>query len=442
MVIARRFLRNHLGKVLGLLAIVGFLAVGWWELPPVPRRSWTAPTQCRLCSLSANGETLVTCDGPRYQAGPGPIRLWHVPTTSCALVDLTHGFTDPYAGDVCLSPDGAYLAVTTENPKSFRHGLYLIEIASGKVLLQQEPLSRYPFASFSPDGGFLVFWGSPDGASDGLAVWDVHGRKRKMMLYEDSWRAFDPTGPVLATFGSGHIIVWDFASASRVATTSNVALPVWDMAFDASGKRLTVISFESSRSRSRALTKEHDQPRDDVTVAVYESSSGRELSRNVLHMNSFIVPHTSGAGGPMFFLRREPDERVVLLDAVTGEERGELAGAAEINAHTEFVGQTVDIADNAAVEIPFTVSDGWNIRAHTANAGETLVIAGSTSPNSFWKRVREWFPSWDFAPSDSESILAFYDTTSARRLCVVPGADDYIFSADGKFVATYRNRDR
>jgi hypothetical protein len=144
----------------------------------------------------------------------------------------------------------------------------------------------------------------------------------------------------------------------------------------------------------------------------------------------------------MFFLRREPDERVVLLDAVTGEERGELAGASEINAHTEFVGQTVDIADDAAVEISIPVSDGIHIRAHTANAGKTLVIAGDAPPNSFWKRVREWFPSWDFVPSDSEAILAFYDTTSARRLCLVPRADDYVFSAGGRFVATYRDRDR
>src|SRR6516165_3452668 len=59
MIIARRFLRNHWGKALGLLAIGGFLTVVWWALPVQPRISWTLMEPNRIVGFAVGGQCLV-----------------------------------------------------------------------------------------------------------------------------------------------------------------------------------------------------------------------------------------------------------------------------------------------------------------------------------------------------------------------------------------------
>jgi WD40 repeat protein/serine/threonine protein kinase len=160
-----------------------------------------------VAGFSGDGKTLVTASN--WYGGPGTVHLWD-PATGA---ERSH-FEVPFLAGIALSPDGATLAVSAGNV-----GFW--DVATGR-LRTTVPVGLFPLA-FSPDGKSLA-----GGAGDRtVRVIDVAtGRELVQEVHLDLVKAvaFSPDGKTLATASQkGHIKTWDMQPAEDV-----VALPIPD----------------------------------------------------------------------------------------------------------------------------------------------------------------------------------------------------------------------
>src|SRR5262249_18066747 len=78
----------------------------------------------------------------------------------------------------------------------------------------------------------------------------------------------------------------------------------------------------------------------------------------------------------------------------------------------------------------------------TSANGEIVALGGKGMVDSFGLRLKRWFPAFPISFNPFDGAVVLCDTRTSTELSVISDADDFIVSADGNFLATYREADR
>jgi WD40 repeat protein len=318
----------------------------------------------------------------------------------------------------------------TFEPKCQKYFLHIVEIATGEEVLGRE-VGLFTTVSFSPQGSLVAY--TVGGGSGTAVVWDLSARRERFTPYTvqesfaESPLVFSPDGRLLAAICStanGQITIWDTALGKEVASIGNLPASDYKVAFDATSNRLTVICCDRcGYGRSDGNGNAPKKPIASIWITTYDSSNGRKLSQEAKQVGCFDLVSAAAPVGPshLFLLRETAEERVMLDDVATGQERGELKDAT---------------SENRRRRGSWTHYPGI-FQEETTPAGDILAIATYPEPNPFWQFVEKWLPGVSPPVRNSRRTMVLYDTATAKVLCRLARADDFIFSSDGKHAATY-----
>src|SRR5262249_57993590 len=117
MIIARRFLRNHWGKALTLLALLGAFALVWWLLPATPTTSWEVQETTRLLQLSRDGRVLLANVDRLSRVGIAHLTYGELQVWDTSRGKLITRLLDDNAAITAasLAPNGKYVAAWFPN---------------------------------------------------------------------------------------------------------------------------------------------------------------------------------------------------------------------------------------------------------------------------------------------------------------------------------------
>jgi WD40 repeat protein len=318
----------------------------------------------------------------------------------------------------------------TFEPNCQKYFLHILEIATGEEVLHRE-VDVFATVSFSPQGSFAAY--TVGGGSGTAIVRDLLAPRERFTPYAvqepfaGSPLVFSPDGRLLAancSKANGQISIWDTALGKEVTSISNLPANVYKIAFDATSNRLTVICCDRrDYARPAGNGNGREKPIAAIWITTYDSSTGRKLSQEEKRVGCFHLVSAAAPVGPshLFLLRETAEERVMLDDVTTGQERGELIHAS---------------SENRRRRGSWTNYPGM-FEEETTPAGDILAIATHPEPNPFWQFVEEWLPRVNPSVRNSRRTMVLYDTATAKVICELSRADDFIFSSDGKYAATY-----
>ena len=183
--------------------------------------------------FSPDGQFLATA------AADSTIRVWDA--TSSELLRETEAHAGGNgATSAVFSPDGKYLALTTDTRAEEGPGLFrLWNWRTGEVLLEVETGALMFETAFSPDGNHLAVAGAPGM----LQLWDLQARERLLEQTEvgNSFVrvVYSPDGQMLATAGGGgEAILWDAGGGRLLRRFSGDSRLTNGVAFSPDGSRL------------------------------------------------------------------------------------------------------------------------------------------------------------------------------------------------------------
>lgn len=149
----------------------------------------------------------------------------------------------PYAGDICLSPDGRRLAILGEQKP---RAIEVFRMSDGaKVFTLPAPETALGRLCFSPDGSQLAFssdqnvlrWSLETNLLEKSSAVSSHGGGIKDLAYS-------PDGALLASCGSDRLIkLWNPRSGNLVADLSSHLDAVQSLAFSPDGRTLFSADF-------------------------------------------------------------------------------------------------------------------------------------------------------------------------------------------------------
>ncbi len=214
-------------------------------------RLWDAQDGRTLFSLAGHTAATVLVavhpDGRRVAttSWDGTVKLWDI-TSNPEVITLRH---DDWVGAVALAADGRTLATASGNKfEPSGHRIRLWDAATGRKRLELPDKDKTVDAlALSPDGLRLV-----TGGRDRIAnVYDTRTGQQvgKLVGHSDSVRAvvFDPTGKRIAT-GSldGSVRVWDAATLSELLAFRQHAGPVQAVVFRPDGESVASASTDQT----------------------------------------------------------------------------------------------------------------------------------------------------------------------------------------------------
>jgi WD40 repeat protein len=251
-------------------------------------------SQVRAIAFSPDGTLIAAAGGNPAQFGE--VKIWKIADRS--EVRTIRGHRDNIFA-VAFSPDGARLATS-----SYDRMVKIWDVATGKETITLKDHTDAVFSiAFSPDGKRLAsasadrtvkIWDTASGerlytlgdALDGLntvtfhpsgkfvaaagvdrtiRIWELgttEGKQIKSLIaHEDAINqlAYSPDGTMLASAGADkRVKLWDAATLTEVRTLEPQTDWVFAVAFDPTGKKLTVGRYDGS-------------------IATYECSSGKHL---------------------------------------------------------------------------------------------------------------------------------------------------------------------
>jgi WD40 repeat protein len=241
MISARRFLRNHWGKALGLLAVAGILGLVWWALPVLPR-------------LVLRPET---CDGKRLSER---LEAEEQPGYHCVY----------YHASLRFSPDGRWLLTSNADKfgNDWRRCVQVWHTGSGKeqtkLVYTDESAVRnvdFPEFQFSPDSRYLALGYHQDGEQT-IDVLDLFtGRRRTFPALRFSFSTDGKQLAIVDRTADGlrqRLRIRDTATGEEIATVSQSTRPLdestvdfWNLAFLGDGKTLVFTTYKPTRLVTR-----------------------------------------------------------------------------------------------------------------------------------------------------------------------------------------------
>src|SRR5579862_1149314 len=111
---------------------------------------------------------------------------------------------------VVFSPDGKWIAVCTGVK------IVLWEWESSKA--PAEPMDGGVGASFSNDGSLLAFQGQDETFNDGLMIWDLAAKKKKLFIQDDNIQSpiFSPDGKKISAAVGSIVKTWELATGAEL----------------------------------------------------------------------------------------------------------------------------------------------------------------------------------------------------------------------------------
>jgi WD40 repeat protein/DNA-binding SARP family transcriptional activator len=187
-------------------------------------------------AMSPDGRLLAVANAPGPSFGKrGTVTV--IDTADLRVVRRIQ-YTDGTPEALAFSPDGATLAVGTEDPRS---GVRLWDVASGRSIARFDIRERLVALAFSPDGSMLVGGGGPD---RGLVyVWQARTPSRPADQIRTRGTvehvAFTPDGSQLVIStgwnDGGYFVLWDTSTRRILNTVPADPAGVWiaDVSSDA-----------------------------------------------------------------------------------------------------------------------------------------------------------------------------------------------------------------
>jgi WD40 repeat protein len=437
MTIARRFLRNHWGKAIGLLAVAGFLAVVWWELPPVPRAAWMVPKGACRVGLTADGGLLLTHSGDRSNAVAGSGGIWDTRHYDCPLQlwDTINGrllatlFSDRTRfSTVQLSPDGRHLATISEGLPA---QLKIFEASTcreiGTFLAANEP-TRWPLrVCFSPDGRTLAAETQNRGG-DSVVLWDMDSQTRRAELV-------DQGGPLVFSRDSRTVVttsrerdrvglpgptvvaVWDAISGRRIMESPTIGdnFHLYQVGLDSTKKMVGVVGH--------AWLLDQDHPQHLDRLIVWDVKSGSEILRRDMPLSQ-----DSSVDGDLldnWYVLQRSDHRVNLVQRMTS------ADVATFPATSMLPDPSLHFTDRAVLGSPNNegILSNWRL--------------SGCGRNPVWHWLRDQLAFLGVGSADSPTEIGFWNVADGRHLATIYGQFYYPqYSSDGTVMAVMNGDER
>ncbi len=375
-------------------------------------RLWEAGSGAPLgelpCEGTIVGDIAYDAAGERLAAGcsDGSVRIFTAAATEPLVIRAhdKHGTHDKRITAVALSPDGRFVATTSEDKTAAlfdsRDGTQIETFSSGN-----EPSECI---AFSPDGTLLA------SAAPGHAIrlWNTVTRTSTLLEGHFSYITrfcFSPDGRRLASAShDDDAIVWDTSDGRRVATMGAHDANVTDLAFSPDGKELATASS-------------------DRTIRRWWAATG-ELSRTLKgHLNR--IESIAWAADGRTILSGARDGTAILWDG------GHLDGPAVMRGHDAEVDGLTFLPDS-----PRMVSWSRDGSARLWDADTTTFILRFGSRR---EPIRSAALSPDgrvVAVGADDDLVILHDTSDGSTRQTLRGHSRQVvsldFSADGKLVAS------
>lgn len=264
------------------------------------------------------------------------------------------------------SPDGRYLAITSEDSSSRDAAVQVWDVLTGNNTLDfHSHATGLLYTAWSYDGTYIAF-SSDDGT---VQIWDPSAGRKLLTL------AGHP--------GAGHRLFWSADDQFLLLSSSDGTFQLWNVL---TGRNISTFRalistfFELSPDGQRMVSIGDD----GTTLQVRDTFTGRGL-----------VTHQGPTGG-VSFLEWLPDSRRILTangsevqiwDAITGQTILDFAKPASSGAWQSFEGRHIFTANASEVQI-------WNV-----STGHTILEFPNPASSGTWQLSPDGqyfaFASWD-----------------------------------------------
>jgi WD40 repeat protein len=434
MISARRFLRNHWGTALGLLAVGGFLAIVWSWLPLRPVTSWRVEESPRLLELSDDGRVLL-CNVDRsvaraHHGGSAFLTFGELQVWDTSRGQLMTRLLDDNAvfSQASLAPDGRHVAVWFPEGKlqvfATNNGN-----AVGTVVAAENYKCRDNAFRFSPDGRTFAFVRGEIGEGLEVVIWNIEARREQAAFKNQSYAiAFSPDGRFLATVSHHNskndppmqVMLWNSATGTLVRSFAPVKSRLYDkwILFSGDGKTVGLVG----------------SPRDFpgphlVELVAWDTSTGVQRFCNVAEFKDLFSCWTPRDCLDNWYQLRQSDEFFNLVELGTGKDVMRLPFPAKVKLHDYRI-LPRDGATDSESRTLFVCRN-----AESSGAGKLL--------DDMCEWLASWLPLNDLYDHYPATEISLWEMSSGRNLATI-GAHhrDFCVSGNGRHFATVSGRNR
>jgi WD40 repeat protein len=437
MIIALRFLRNHWGKALGLLAVAGFLYVVWWALPVRPQMSRHMGAGFSFVGFADDRNSLFIRKVGSEPSADRPV---------VALDANTGQERATFFGEkqqlerLEISPDGRWIAALLDNkPRQLK----ILDVATGLEVATLPAMDANWFQElrfqFAPDSRTLAFTTSTRDRSD-VVLWDLETRQKRAELPDQEGPlAFARDSRTLATtsmrLGKDKrfwitISLWECSTGRllRELQSANLMHSELAIAFDKDAKSVGAFGVIGADFKHR-LDYIADDLESTHQLIIWDETTGSETQSRVGPWNWQDDMLAANRLMTDWYLLRREEGQVTLLEPMSGHEKAKVSVVGpylrSIHSCLAFIGDKYDVS--------------------ISSNGRILLVEqiSYADPNP----VVEWLAEKLFLKS-SESVrryhteLRFVDMATGISLAAIQNAArDYALSPDGGRLATLTDDD-